>query len=156
MVTIKVRLPRESFEKIMSTMKEGDTTGLSWVDGVLQPTKVTSSSNKFQYSINRPMAVDRFFSLQNADLKGVHMKEGKGAWRRCNGCAALKISDSPKPGTTASVMSMVGANLILHFNEPRRHRAWPTLTLKYWVLTVWTTWATCSGRPTGTRRRGRC
>ena len=64
------------------------------------------------------------------------MKEGNGAWKRGNGCAVLKLSDSPRRGAKASVFSMVGANLVLKYVEPRNHRWWPTLTLKFWVLTV--------------------
>ena len=99
-------------------------------------TKVTGSSRVFSYEIKRPMAVDRFFSLEKADHKGVHMTEGNGAWKRGQGCAVLKLSDKPKRGAKASVLSMVGGNLILKYSEPKNNRWWPSLTLRYWVLTV--------------------
>ena len=133
---VKMRLPRGIFEDMMSNMKEQDTEGLSWIDGVVQPTKKTSSADQFNFVVKRPMAVDRLFSLETADLRGVHMKEGKGAWMRGKGCAVLKLGDKPESGAKASVLSMVGGNLILKYSEPRNHRWWPTLTLKFWVLTV--------------------
>ena len=71
-----------------------------------------------------------------ADLKGVHMEEGRGAWKRGDGCAVLKLADSPKRGARASVLSMVGGNLVIKFIEPKHDRWWPTLTLKFWVLTI--------------------
>ena len=55
---------------------------------------------------------------------------------RGKGCAVLKIGDKPRRGLTASVFSMVGGNMILKYVEPRNHQWWPTLTLKFWVLTV--------------------
>ena len=81
------------------------------------------------------MVVDRLFHLQSADLKGVHMTEGNHAWRRGSGCAVLKLSDTPK-NKKASVISMVGGNVIMKFVEPLRYARWPTLTLKFWVVTV--------------------
>ena len=60
------------------------------------------------------MVVDRIFHLETADLKGVHMKEGNEAWRRGLGCAVLKLTDTPKQ-RKASVMSMVGGNLVMKF-----------------------------------------
>ena len=81
------------------------------------------------------MVVDRLFHLETADLKGVHMTDGNHAWRRGSGCAVLKLSDTPR-NKMASVISMVGGNVVMKFVEPRRHARWPTLTLKFWVLTV--------------------
>ena len=46
------------------------------------------------------------------DWKGEHAKEGKGTWKRGHGCAALKLSDSARPGTKASVFSFVGGNIV--------------------------------------------
>ena len=71
MAMVKMRLPRGIFEDMMSNMKEQDTEGLSWIDGVVQPTKKTSSADQFNFVVMRPMAVDRLFSLETADLRGV-------------------------------------------------------------------------------------
>ena len=40
---------------------------------------------------------------------------------RGKGCAVLKLGDKPKRGAKASVLSMVGGNLILKHSEPRNH-----------------------------------
>ena len=135
MVTLKARLPAPIFKDLVSNLNAGD--GVEWDEatGDVLPTKTTSSSRIFEYHIRRPMVVDRIFHLQTADLKGLHMKDGNKAWRRGMGCAVLKLSDAPK-GRKASVFSMVGGNLVMKFTEPKKYRAWPTITLKFWVLTV--------------------
>ena len=58
-----------------------------------------------------PNAVDRSFNLHVGDLKGVHMEDGRGAWKRGDGCDVLKLADSPKRGARASVLL-----------RPQRHR----------------------------------
>ena len=135
--TLKARLPREVFEEMTSRLKEGDAVGLQWDEqGKVMPTRTTSSSLTFAYECRKPMATDRFVSLETADRKGVHAKEGRGAWKRGHGCAVLKLSDAARPGMMASVFSMIGGNMTIVYRQPRNWRAWPTLTLKFFVLTA--------------------
>ena len=135
--TLKARLPREVFDEMMGRMKEGDAVGLQWdEEGKVLPTRTTASTLTFQFEFKKPMASDRFLSLQTADRRGVHAKEGKGAWKRSHGCAVLKLSDSARAGTKASVFSMVAGNMNVKYTQPRSWRAWPTMTLKFFVLTV--------------------
>ena len=135
--TIKARLPREVFEEMTNRLRESDAEGLEWdEEGKLKPTKKTSSCLTYSYDFRKPMATDRFVSLETADRRGVHAKEGKGAWKRGHGCAALKLSDSAREGSKASVFSMIGGNMIIKYRVPRNWRTWPTLTMKFFVLTV--------------------
>ena len=138
MCTIKMRCPKEVFDELTSRLTDGDVPGLEREEesGELKPTRTTGSSRRWEYSFNKPMASDRLFSLERADLKGVAMKEGKGAWKRSSGCASIKLSDSAKKGAAASAMSMVGGNVVLTYIQPKAWRAWPTIKLKFFVLTV--------------------
>ena len=143
MATLKAKVPKEVWHALISEMKESDVTkardgqtDVTWEDGEMQPTKTTSSTLTYDFVTARPMVADRLLSLERADLKGVHGREGKGAWRRGLGCAALKLSDSPKKGAMASAFAMVGGNVTVKALVPTRWRAWPTVILKFWILTV--------------------
>ena len=136
MVTCKHKVPKEVFEEMVSAMKEDDVSALRWEEGRLQPTKITSATETYEFETKRPMVADRIFTLERGDLKGVHAKEGKGAWRRSMGCATLKLADAAKRNTSASAFSMVGGNVTVKATVPRRWRAWPTITLKFFLLTV--------------------
>ena len=80
------------------------------------------------------MATDCLFSLERADLRGVHAQEGSGAWKRSLGCASLKLSDSGKK--LASVFAMVGGNVTFKATVPHHWKGWLRVTLKFFVLTV--------------------
>ena len=101
----------------------------------MKPTKMSTGSLTYSFQTKQPMVADRIFSLERADLRGVYGKEGKGAWRRGLGCATLKLSNSPKQGALASAFAMVGGNVTVKALIPTRWRAWPTVTLKFWILT---------------------
>ena len=136
MCTISERVPREVFEELVSRMKTDDTSGLKWSeDGKLLPTKRTAHGIRYEGTITKPMATDRLFSLERADLRGVRAKEGTGAWKRSLGCASLKLPDSAK-GRLASVFSMVGGNVTFYATVPNGWKSWPRVTLKFFVLTV--------------------
>ena len=137
MITFKRQVPREVFDELVSNMRPDDVSGVEWSeDGKMVPTKDTSSTQTFSFETKRPMVADRIFTLERGDFKGVHAKEGRGAWRRGLGCACLKLSDSAKAGATASAFAMVGGNVVVKGVVPKRWRAWPTLTLKFFMLTV--------------------
>lgn len=137
MVVVKRRIPWETFVELMGSMKEGDVEGLRLEDnGEPTPTTTTATHLRYEYELRKPMAADRLFSLEKADLRGVYADEGKGAWRRGQGCAILKLSDAAKKDAKASVMTMVGGNCTIKFMRPKNWRSWPVLTLKFWVITV--------------------
>jgi len=136
MATVKARVPKEVWAALVSNMKEDDVSSVQWEDGVMQPTKQTPATMTYEFDIKRPMVADRIFSLERADLKGVHLREGKNAWRRGLGCATLKLADAAKPGRQASSFAMVGGNVVVKALVPRGWRSWPTITLKFWILTV--------------------
>ena len=136
MVTFKSRVPKEVFVEMVSMMKEDDVTALKWEDGVLQPTRKTGATETWEFVTKRPMVADRIFSLERGDLLGVQAKQGKGAWRRSMGCATLKLATGAKRGSQASAFSMVGGNVTVKATVPTRWRAWPTITLKFFLLTV--------------------
>ena len=120
MVTFKSKIPRETFDELISKMKEDDVAALTWQDGVLQPTKKTSSTLTYKFKTKRPMVADHIMTLERGDLRGVHAREGKGAWRRSLGCATLKLADSARKSARASAFSMVGGNVTVKALVPRR------------------------------------
>lgn len=137
MVTLKRKVPWETFVELMSSMREGDAEGFELeINGEPTPTRTTSTHFRYEYELRKPMAADRLFSLEKADLRGVYAEEGKGTWRRGQGCAVLKLSDAAKKTAKASVMTMVGGNCTIKLIRPKNWASWPMLTLKFWVITI--------------------
>eukprot|EP00965_Chrysotila_dentata_P078935 2602813-Pleurochrysis_carterae.AAC.1 len=79
-----VLLPRGCFEEFMAPSKDGDAVGLTRdeLSGLLQPTKRTATTDRFEYTSVRPMVTDRLLQLERADLKKGPNKttRAKGAW----------------------------------------------------------------------------
>eukprot|EP00965_Chrysotila_dentata_P205321 6182888-Pleurochrysis_carterae.AAC.1 len=84
------------------------------------------------------MVTDRLFQLQQADSgPGSSPKAGRGAWRRGNGCARLQLpTGAHHKGKLATMLSMVADVVQVEYSEPMRWRAMPTITLRYFVLTM--------------------
>eukprot|EP00965_Chrysotila_dentata_P110702 3657832-Pleurochrysis_carterae.AAC.1 len=88
-------LPRGCFEEFLAPLKDGEAAGLTRNEssGLLQPTKRTATTGRFEYTLVRPMVTDRLFQLELANLKKGPNKatRAKGAWRRGSGCARLVL-----------------------------------------------------------------
>eukprot|EP00966_Prymnesium_polylepis_P230380 5330792-Prymnesium_polylepis.1 len=121
----------------MAPVKEGEIQGFSRdEDGRVQRTKKTSAADIFQYEIAKPMVTDRIFNLGKADAPAPFKQPGAGATGRGLGCAVLKLGDlAHKQKKVAGVFSMIGGNLLVKYRVPHAWAAWPTLSLKFWVLT---------------------
>ena len=136
--TVRMRMPREAFDHLMRPVKDSEIAGFSRTeDGVIQPTQRTSAADIFHYEIAKPMVTDRIFSLEQADAPAPFKQPPAGASRRGLGCAVLKLGDTAhKKNMAAAVFSMIGGNCIVRYRQPRSWGGWPTLTMKFWVLTV--------------------
>ena len=66
---INMRMPRETFEEIMAPVLEGEVHGLKRdpITSRLEPTEVTTTLNKFEYTIRRGGVYDRLFALDKLD-----------------------------------------------------------------------------------------
>ena len=64
-ITVKMNVPREIFDDLMSELKEGDADGLvrDSDTGSLVPTKITASLKRFEYTIKSGYLNDRLFKL---------------------------------------------------------------------------------------------
>ena len=84
---------------MLSKLMEGDAMAndgspITWQeDGQVAPTNISSANLTYHIKLPKPMAVDRLLSLERADPKGVHAKDGKGEWLHGQGCAVLKLAD---------------------------------------------------------------
>jgi hypothetical protein len=139
LLELKLPLPRELFEPYMEPLLDGDAHGLEREeDGTIKPTKETATSQRFDYTITRPMVTDRLFALEKSDLRNVpRPKPGKGAWRRCMGGARLNLArDGHKKGKLGASVSMPAGNTVIEYRVPKRENAMPLLTLRCFSVTM--------------------
>ena len=144
LVEVKVPLPRECFDDFMEPLQEGEAEGVSRdeTSGALLPTRVTATTNFWAYVIHRPMVTDRLLKLETSDEgAGPRASERparkKGAWRRGLGCGRLWLAaGAEKQGKLGNKLSLVAGNLVVEYREPKRWAAMPTLTLRFFVLTM--------------------
>ena len=110
MLTFKQRVPKEVMYEMLSKLKEGDAMAMdgspiTWQeDGQVAPTNISSANLTYHIKLPKPMAVDRLLSLERADPKGVHAKDGKGEWLHGQGCAVLKLADKSTRCSQASAL----------------------------------------------------
>ena len=143
LVEVRVTAPRETFDDFMAPLQEGEAEGVVRDEaGALLPTKENASTAYFNYTIYRPMVVDRLLKLEAADEgAGAHASERaakrKGAWLRGLGCARLSLAaGAHRKGKLGETLSMAAGNLVVEYRLPKRERAPPTLVLRYFVLTM--------------------
>jgi hypothetical protein len=139
LLEVTVPMPQESFKLFMEPLKDGDAPGLvRGADGEILPTKSGATCDRFNDIITRPMVTDRLFQLVRADLpKGPWPKPGKGAWRRGHGCGKLNLPlGVHKKGRKGESFSMVAGKTIIEYLVPKRWRAMPVMTLRFFCLTI--------------------
>jgi hypothetical protein len=132
-------LPLESFKAFMKPLNDGDAVGLVRdTDGEMTPTKTSSACDRYNYIITRTMVTDRLFQLDTTDqTKGPWPKKGKGAWRRGLGCSKLNLpAGVHKKGKLGESLSMVAGSCVVEFKVPKRWKAMPVLTMRFFSLTV--------------------
>ena len=131
-------LPLESFKAFMEPLKDGDALGLVRdADGEITPTKTSAACDRYNYIITRPMVTDRLFQLDKTDQsKGPWPKQGKGAWRRGLGCSKLNLPRCAQEGQAGESLSMVAGSCVVEYKVPKRWKAMPVLTMRFFSLTV--------------------
>ena len=132
-------LPLESFKAFLEPLKDGDAHGLVRdSEGELIPTASSAACDRYNYIITRPMVTDRLFQLGKTDeSKGPWPKGGKGAWRRCLGCSKLNLPPGVhKKGKLGESLSMVAGCCVVEMRVPKRWKAMPVLTMRFFSLTV--------------------
>ena len=150
LLEVSLPLPLEAFEAFMAPVLDGDAAFLRPpadrpdavlardAGGRLLPTKVrTASTRRFEFIVRRPMVTDRLFQLELADLKpGPAARPGKAGtpWRRGMGCTRLQLAKGSKGKGT--LISQVAGNVVIIYTEPTKFRAMPTLTLRFFAMSM--------------------
>ena len=145
-LTIKVDLPRQAFEKLMQPLGESDVEGLTRTAGQLEPTKKTTSLLHFKYKVAKGSVSSKLWRLDELDLPRGDSNRGRPAaiprvrpipYKRGAGCARLHLGRiAGARGEKGKAMAMVCGNVLLHYKEPVKQRAMPTLTIHFFVLSM--------------------
>ena len=139
LLEVSLPLPQESFKLFMEPLIDGDADGLMRdATGELIPTHKGATCHRYNYTLTRPMVTDRLFDLAKADLpKGPWPKRGKGAWRRGLGCARANLPPGVhRKGRLAESMPMAAGCTVIEYKVPKRWRAMPTITVRFFSLTI--------------------
>lgn len=124
-----MRMPIECFNDMMAPYESDPDVGVARVEGgMLEPTRTTTSSTWYEYLLNKPTKYDAMFALEKADIK---------SQPRSHGCAHLNLSEQRlKQGHLAEEISIPFGNVSVVCMEPKRLRAMPTVTFRFFVLTM--------------------
>ncbi|KAL1522203.1 hypothetical protein AB1Y20_021841 [Prymnesium parvum] len=136
-ICIKMKIPREVFEEILSPLQNGDAEGLEWVEGDigekhLKPTSTTQSLNHFKYTLRKGSVIDKIWDV------GAHTtRKVEGRWRRGLKSSRLCLSHAAgERGETSELIAMVSGNVYMHLRERRDKMAMPSLDITLMVLTM--------------------
>ena len=127
---VKVRMPLECFNDLMRPYESDPSVGVKRTEdgAALEPTRSTATSNWYEYLLNKPTKYDAMFALEKADIK---------SQPRSHGCAHLNISQQRvKMGHLAEEISIPFGNVSVVCVEPKRQKAIPTVTFRFFVLTM--------------------
>ena len=129
LVEVKVPLPMDCFQAFMKPYEDDPDIGVErGEDGLIKPTSSGASSNYFRYLLTKPTKYDKLFSLDTLNNKKVP---------RSLGCANLVISPAAlKQGYLAESVSLPFGNVSLVYCVPKHDRSMPTLTMRFFVMTM--------------------
>jgi hypothetical protein len=138
LVQVRAKVPEEVFQDFVACLEDGDALGVQRDDsGKLVPTKTTQTSQIYDYTIKKPTVVGKLFSLEDRDPKPAPGAREPGAWHRGFKSSMLVLSQNGhKKGKKGEKVSMVAGTVRVHCRIPRRWKGWPTLTVRYFVLTM--------------------
>ena len=138
LVQVKENIPAEVFHSFTASLNAGDADGVVRdAEGTLVPTKTTAALKMFEYTIKKPTVTDKLFALQDKDPSPPPGARNPGAWRRGHGCANLVLSRlGHKKGGLGSKVAMVAGVTKVIYTEPKNYKGWPTLILRFFVLTM--------------------
>ena len=137
-IEIKCKYPLELFQDFLSPLQEGDVEGLARNEaGDFCPTKSTGTSHHYDYKLKRPLVTDKLFALEKTDQEPGPRTKEPGAWKRGSGGARLNLPlQGHKKGGLATTISMVAGSAHVKLIVPKRERAWPVMTLRFFCLTA--------------------
>eukprot|EP00965_Chrysotila_dentata_P134507 4448914-Pleurochrysis_carterae.AAC.2 len=96
---------------------------------------------RFTYVLRKGKQTEKLWKLheheQFAPKPGGKALRRAHPWKRGIGCARLQLSGTAgRRGELACTLAMVCGNIIIGFIEPRRHKAMPTVTFKFSVMSM--------------------
>jgi len=119
-------------------LREGDCDAIKrGPDGRLEPTKVTRTLRRFQYSISKTGAHDRLFRF--GELDGRHPAGGRlrGVFRRGFGAARLHLAAAAqRRGQLATVVATTCGNTLIDFKQPKDESRPSIFKVSYFVATM--------------------
>lgn len=139
---IDVRIPQQIFIDLMKPLDSNDVETFEWEDDetktALKPTKDGKSFQEFNYTINKPMIVDKLWNLEERDPARRRRQSGKlVSSRRGLGSARLHLSAAAEErGERTDLLAQVTGNVTVKFKVPKKERAMPTLRMQFKVSTL--------------------